>query len=264
MRGVQTVHNITEATTTQLTQRVSKTDDTIRVVDAAALSAPDFDRNIWGVLTINGERIMYRERDTVANTVSSLLRGTAGTARANHEITAQTDLHIGDGITRTFTWLLPDSYGSDISTLQVYINTVLQTINYTVTATAQSIIVEFRQAPAPGDEILFTLSEQVGNGIVYNMSRSTLAPLPEQNYIVSYSDLADGTSTLFTTIDMTVEPALVAAVEVYVGGGRQLSDFTVSATAPVAVAFAAAPPADEEVTILIRRGTWWVTPDARI
>jgi hypothetical protein len=40
--------------------------------------------NIWGMLTVNGERIMYRYRDTTANTVSGLLRGTAGTAITNH------------------------------------------------------------------------------------------------------------------------------------------------------------------------------------
>jgi hypothetical protein len=42
--------------------------------------------NIWGMLTVNGERIMYRYRDTVANTVSGLLRGTAGTAITDHAI----------------------------------------------------------------------------------------------------------------------------------------------------------------------------------
>jgi hypothetical protein len=40
--------------------------------------------NVWGVLTVAGERIMYRHRDTVANTVSGLLRGTAGTAVGNN------------------------------------------------------------------------------------------------------------------------------------------------------------------------------------
>ena len=40
--------------------------------------------NIWGILTIDGERILYRHRDTAANTVSGLLRGTAGTAVTTH------------------------------------------------------------------------------------------------------------------------------------------------------------------------------------
>jgi hypothetical protein len=44
--------------------------------------------NTWGVLTIDAERIMYRHRDTVANTVSGLLRGTAGTAITSHAVDA--------------------------------------------------------------------------------------------------------------------------------------------------------------------------------
>jgi hypothetical protein len=47
--------------------------------------------NVWGILTINGERIMYRYRDTEANTVSGLLRGTAGTGATDHA--AGTDVY---------------------------------------------------------------------------------------------------------------------------------------------------------------------------
>jgi len=85
MRGVQAVYRITESTTTVTTSAVGITDDIIYVENAAALSEPDFDNNIWGVVTINAERIMYRERNLVDNTISSLLRGTAGTAIAEHE-----------------------------------------------------------------------------------------------------------------------------------------------------------------------------------
>jgi hypothetical protein len=58
------------------------------VLDAGALSIPNFAANIWGVVTINGERIMYREIDLTENTISSLLRGTAGTAAAAHSVGA--------------------------------------------------------------------------------------------------------------------------------------------------------------------------------
>ena len=58
-------------------------DDTIYVVDASALPVPNLTYNIWGVLTIKGERIMYRNLDTVNNTVSGLRRGTAGTGTGN-------------------------------------------------------------------------------------------------------------------------------------------------------------------------------------
>jgi hypothetical protein len=86
MRGLQATYRITTATTTLLTQPLSSTDDIIYVYDASKLSQPALESNIWGVLTINGERIMYRERDTVNNTISSLLRGTAGTGAADHEV----------------------------------------------------------------------------------------------------------------------------------------------------------------------------------
>ena len=84
MRGVQATYRMTPATTTTVTQTVTSTDDIIHIADAGALTIPNFAANIWGVVTINGERIMYRNIDLSANTISSLLRGTAGTAAAPH------------------------------------------------------------------------------------------------------------------------------------------------------------------------------------
>jgi hypothetical protein len=85
MRGVQATYRMTPDTTTTLVQKLFKDQDIIYVANADALTQPDLEANIWGVITINGERIMYRERDTNNNTVSSLLRGTAGTAVAEHD-----------------------------------------------------------------------------------------------------------------------------------------------------------------------------------
>jgi hypothetical protein len=86
MRGVQATYRMTPDTTTTLAQKLYKDQDTIYVADVTALTQPDLQANIWGVITINGERIMYRERNINNNTVSSLLRGTAGTAVAEHEV----------------------------------------------------------------------------------------------------------------------------------------------------------------------------------
>jgi hypothetical protein len=88
MRGVQATYRMTPDSTTTLSQNLFKDQDTIYVVNASALTQPDLQANIWGVITINGERIMYRVLDTDNNTVSSLLRGTAGTAAADHEATS--------------------------------------------------------------------------------------------------------------------------------------------------------------------------------
>jgi hypothetical protein len=82
MRGVQATYRMTAATTTELAQDLSATADIIYVVNASALSEPNLPAGYFGVITIGGERIMYRNRDIVANTVSGLQRGTAGTAAA--------------------------------------------------------------------------------------------------------------------------------------------------------------------------------------
>jgi hypothetical protein len=86
MRGVQGTYRITAATTTAVSQTVSATADIIYVDNAAALSEPDLPNGIFGVITIGGERIMYRVRDTALNFVSSLLRGTAGSGAAEHVV----------------------------------------------------------------------------------------------------------------------------------------------------------------------------------
>jgi hypothetical protein len=88
MRGVQAVYRITRATTTQVAEAVTVSSDSIKVDDASALSEPNLDLGVFGIIMIDGERIMYRVRDLSTNTVSSLLRGTAGTAAASHSVGA--------------------------------------------------------------------------------------------------------------------------------------------------------------------------------
>jgi hypothetical protein len=84
MRGVQATYRMTPSTTTYLETAVSATADSIQVGNIEALTQPNFDANIWGVLTIDAERIMYRHWDKATKTVSGLLRGTAGTAITAH------------------------------------------------------------------------------------------------------------------------------------------------------------------------------------
>jgi len=188
MRGVQATYRITPATTTYLTQDLSDTDDTIHVFDASALNIPNLPNNIWGLLTINGERIMYRNLNLEANTVSGLRRGTAGTGAADHTI------------------------GAD----------------------------------------------------VYNISRGNLLPVQYQNYILSTSELANGTQTEFiaSNIDLDNEDSTTIdeAVEVYVGGILVTSGYSITLDNPVVVVFDTAPPAGVEVTILVRQGVTWYAP----
>ena len=209
MRGVQATYRITPETTTFTTAPVAITDDVIRVGNAGALIEPNFEANIWGVITIDAERIMYRYRDTTNNTVSGLMRGTAGTAITAHAVDA----------------------------------------------------------------------------IVYNMSRGNLLEEDYQNYIVSSTTLADGSTTSFIADDITLTydasenydtlPYDVGTitgdpgsydygagnpfdqVEVYVGGIRLFEGFEVVSANPAQIILDVAPPAGVAVTILVRRGETW-------
>jgi hypothetical protein len=188
MRGVQATYRMTADTTTTLAQPLSDSADIIYVDNASALSEPNVASNIWGVITIDGERIMYRERDTVNNTISSLRRGTAGTAADNHATGA----------------------------------------------------------------------------IVYDLGRGNIMPEEFQNYIVSNTFLANGSTTAFvaTNIEFDASQSAIvdSAVEVYVGGTRVTAGYTVSGIAPVTVTFNLAPNNGVEVLILVRRGVTWYAP----
>jgi len=85
MRGTQATYRITLATTTVLTQDLAADDDVIYVENARLLTEPNLVEGRLGIITINGERIMYRVRDIANNTLSELRRGTAGTAAAPHQ-----------------------------------------------------------------------------------------------------------------------------------------------------------------------------------
>jgi hypothetical protein len=190
MRGLQSTYRITDNSTTTLVQNLSSTDNIIYVADASVLDEPDLSSNIWGSITINGERINYRERDIVNNTVSSLRRGTAGTGAADHDV----------------------------------------------------------------------------GSLVYSIGSGQYLPQQFQNYIENNYFLADGSTTVFVADDIEFnlgETALAqAAVEVYVGGSRVTSGYTITAIAPVTVLFDTAPTQGYGVNILVRRGVTWYAPGA--
>lgn len=162
MRGVQATYRITESTTTELSQTLSATADIAHVVDASKLSAPDLPNGVFGLITINGERIMYRERDTALNTISGLRRGTAGTGAATHEVGASVydisrgnllpeefqdyvvkDISLGDGSTTVFyapnisTSDFGDSSTIYVESIEVYVGGVRQYNYADTTATSQ-------------------------------------------------------------------------------------------------------------------------------
>jgi hypothetical protein len=175
MRGVQATYRITDATTTALAQPLSSADDIVYVVDAGALDQPALSNNIWGVLTVNGERIMYRERNTINNTVSGLLRGTAGTAIADHAVDAvvynlgrgnlmpeefqnyiNSNSFIANGTTTLFVATDVDVDSEDSTTIdeavEVYVGGIRQTAGYTIVGSGP-VQVEFDTAPNSGYEV---------------------------------------------------------------------------------------------------------------
>lgn len=122
MRGVQATYRITDATTTVLSQALSATADIIYVENASALSQPDLTAGVFGVITIDGERIMYRYRDTALNTVSGLQRGTAGTAADAHSIGASVyDIGRGNLLNQSYQdYVVKDSGMGDGTTAVFY------------------------------------------------------------------------------------------------------------------------------------------------
>lgn len=88
MKGNAAVYRITPETSTNLTEILEPWHDTIYVDNASKLGQPNLSDGILGVVNINGERITYRERDIVNNTISGLRRGTAGTSIQRHNVNA--------------------------------------------------------------------------------------------------------------------------------------------------------------------------------
>lgn len=221
MRGVQAVYRISASKTTQLTQILAADGDVIYVSNAASMAEPD-PLGGFGFVTIDGERIAYRTRDTANNTLSSLLRGTAGTAIAGHDVGAE----------------------------------------------------------------------------VITIDRGELLPEAYQDYQESYTWIGDGSTTRFTVEDSTwwITPPddstlddsstfVAESLEVYVGGERALQisvpgesryRWTTDLFDPLTIEFVGdfvspdapdpAPPANAEITIVRRRGSWWydlATPATR-
>jgi len=175
MRGMQSTYRITPETSTVLTQGLAPQADVIYVADASRLSEPNLPQGIFGLVTVNGERIAYRARDTVNNTVSGLRRGTAGTAAAEHAAgSAVYDIGLGnllpaeyqdrtvfdnflaDGNTVLF--VAEDITISDLDStelveaVEVYVGGILQTGGYTVTG-SDPVTVVFATAPLSGYQV---------------------------------------------------------------------------------------------------------------
>jgi hypothetical protein len=206
MRGVQATYRITDSTTTQLSQTLLPADDIIRVRSVNGLAVPDIANNVWGVLTVNGERIMYRQIDFVNNTVSSLLRGTAGTAIAEHATGSLvynlsrfnlapaeyqdrlvSTTSIADGVETEFVTNIDLSeYTVDFANqaVEVYGAGARQVINYYI-LDLDPVIVVFDDAPPAGQEVVIFVRQGLSWYQPGPFTASNGRPLQETNTVAA-------------------------------------------------------------------------------
>lgn len=188
MRGRQEVYRISPSTSTVLAQPLTSTDDIIYVADASRMSLPNLDAGLFGLITINGEKISYRTRDLAANTLSGLRRGISGTGAANHASGAAvydigvgnvlplayqdrevTQNFLGTGTTTVFTANDITLTGSDQAVL-IYVGGILQQGGYLVTA-LDPVTVQFFQAPDQG----YQVSIRVRQGVTWYQAGASTA-----------------------------------------------------------------------------------------
>ena len=247
MRGIQATYRITADTTTDTTVAVTASSDVITVANAEALPEPDFGNNVWGVVTINAERIMYRTRNTATNTISGLLRGTAGTAAAAHEVNSTvyslgrgnllseeyqdsvvSNNFEGDGTTTEFTATLID-LAQDDSTLRP------DALEVFVGGTKQS-------------------EHFIGDGVTKTFVLNNVVALADS--IITINSTLQIITADYTLSGNTLTFVTAPEAEAIIVIAR----YSIVAISPVQIVFETAPVAGVEVTLLVRRGVTWYAP----
>jgi|694.fasta_scaffold01677_8 hypothetical protein len=253
MRGIQTTYRMTPRTSTVLVQPLSQTADIIYVEDAGNLSAPNLQNGFFGVITINGERILYRDIDVIANTVSGLQRGTAGTAADSHPDGAIVyDMGIGNAM-----WQQDQNYVLQTTTVANGSTTVFTASNIEILSGqttdffARSVEVYVAGTQArPGASVTTVANGDsvtigyMGNTDWYAMGLPTTV-FPAIGVVFTATGAGTGTGLVSDT-----------AASYY---------YAVTGNTPAQVTFFTADnlpaPADGvEVTILQRRGVTWYAP----
>jgi len=228
MRGVQATYRMSKASTTMLTSLLSEIDDVMYLTDVTALSKPDFANNLWGIVTIDSERIMYRDIDYDNNSVSGLLRGTAGTAVTNHDVNSLV-YNMGE------VNLLP----SNLQNYAVSNHALGDGIETQFTA------VDIRLGTA--DTVVWTQTNSYSAG--------TIVKSANKNYRAKKS-----TPQHILLNNIAYWQPLDVAVQVFVGGILQFGNYSVVNEDPVVIQFNTAPKAGSEILVLVNRGISWYTP----
>jgi hypothetical protein len=256
MRGVQATYRITADTTTTLVQPLSATANVAFLRNAGALTEPKLADGIFGICTINGERIMYRERNTALNTISGLMRGTAGTAATSHTVGTEVyDMGRGNLIAEEYQdYLDKSTTEGDGSTTVFYSD-----IRLTNPDESSSIDIRAVEVYVGGTKQLpyvDVLTADLEIGLTYNIS---FVGTTDWNSIAGTVGITYGVNDKIT----------VAATGTGTGTAVQQTTqyrWTEALFDPVAVEFVvndevipplAAPAAGNDITILVRRGTSW-------
>lgn len=199
MLGQQLIYRINDAGTTVLTQPVYTNSTVIYVEDVSALPDVYLELGQFGVITINGERITYREKNTVTNSVTGLRRGVAGTGIANHAVGSKvynlstdellpakyqniivSNTFTGDGSTSTFATDFSVPAASHVlgEPVMVFVGgTLLLTTEYTVTS-YDTISVTLDTAPPLGVQV--TVAVREGYSLYQDINGVTLAEIDDQ------------------------------------------------------------------------------------
>ena len=231
MRGVQITYRITQKSTAIVSQEVLATDETIFVDNLSDLTEPNLPNGVFGVVTINGERIMYRNRDFEIGAITGLFRGTAGTGAANHAVGSQV-YDMGSGNLLMKQW-------------QDYVDVDNQLGDgSTVSFTADNL--ELSNFPTEGFS-----SEPFDYAGIYEYVDGEWVRSPASNAFNGEPG----------SYDYGKSPA--EYIEVFIGGIRQLSGYSVAfePLSPfITVTFDVPPPDGQMVTLLVRHGKSWYTP----
>ena len=245
MRGVQATYRITTNSTTTLAEPLELYDDVIYVNDASHLDQPDVAANIWGILTINGERIMYRYRDINTNTVSSLRRGTAGTAIAEHS-NASIVYSLGRG------QLLPEEF-------QDYINSNTFASDGSTTSYTTDIVIDNRPIVSIGGTVTVFVNGNLQSSSTYTITQVepvvvVLNSIPQSGQIVlirvtnAFGAVIDTTITATGSSARFVTTTNIGLIE------QPSSAYVLDEFNPVTISFNVAPAVGRVVYIRNQRG----------
>ena len=180
----QKILKLNNGNTTELVASLTQTADTVYVKDASKLSAPALASNIFGQMMVGAERITYRTRDLVNNTVSGLRRGVAGTGAFAHvvgtvvsdvgmaqqvpstyqQVTTSDTTNVGDGSTTTF-------IGEDIVVPTTVDSTELnESVRVSVGGTVLTPITDFTVSDVTATQVEIMLTTAPSDGVEIDIS----------------------------------------------------------------------------------------------